>query len=156
MTSIGGAAKTAGRERPDAEGAPAEGPHPHRRVFIGCEAVVAIGGLAGGIQLFTGTATPPVSDLRALGLHSWDLPALWLVATTAVPASVAGYLAWRRSPFAPAAVLVASSTLLLELLVQIPFIGPSPLQVVFGTLAVTLAVLALRARSAGWWHRPTR
>ena len=126
--------------------------HPHRKVFIACESVVAMGGMAGGIQLLTGTYAPPVSDLSGLGLHSWVLPGLWLMATTTVPASIAAWFAWRRSPWAPAAVLVASATLALELLVQIPFIGPSPLQVVFGTLAVALAVLAVRARAAGWWH----
>ena len=127
--------------------------HPYRKVFVACESVVAVGGLAGGIQLLTGTYAPPVSDLGGLGLHSWVLPGLWLMATTAVPASIAAWLAWRHSPWAPAAVLVASAALALELLVQIPFIGPSPLQAVFGTLAIILAVLALRARAAGWWHR---
>ena len=51
----------------------------------------------------------------------------------------------------PAAVLVASAPLVVELVVQIPFIGPSLLQAVFGTVAVVMAALALRARRLGGW-----
>ena len=58
--------------------------------------------------------------------------------------------AWRRSPLAPPVVLLASATLALELLVQIPFLGLSVLQAVFGTIAIVIAALALRARRAGW------
>jgi hypothetical protein len=64
----------------------------------------------------------------------------------AVPSTVAAWLAWRRSPHAPTAVLVASALLAVELLVQIPFVGPSMLQAVMGTVAIVLAVLALAAR----------
>jgi hypothetical protein len=61
-----------------------------------------------------------------------------------------GY-AWRRAPLA-AAVLTASGALGVELLMQIPFLGPSLLQAVYGAFAVGLGGLALRARRAGWWH----
>jgi hypothetical protein len=57
-------------------------------------------------------------------------------------------LAWRGSSHTPTAVLVASATLAIEILVQIPFLGPSPFQVVFGGIAVTMAGLALLARRA--------
>ncbi|MGV8965879.1 MAG: hypothetical protein ACOH2F_06330 [Cellulomonas sp.] len=104
------------------------------------------------MQLLTGTFTPPVTDLEPLGLTSWTLPGAWLFATVAVPSSAAAWLAWRRAPLAPAAVLVASGTLAVELVVQIPFIGPSALQAVFGGFAAGLAGLAVDARRAGWWH----
>jgi hypothetical protein len=48
----------------------------------------------------------------------------------------------------------ASATLVLELLVQIPFLGPSVLQLIFGVIAIFMAVLAIRARRKGW--RPRR
>ncbi|MCW2810683.1 MAG: hypothetical protein JWP61_1141 [Friedmanniella sp.] len=124
-----------------------------RQVFVVGESVVALGGLLGTAQLLTGTATPPVSVLAPLGLSSWVLPGVWLFATVVVPSGAAAYLAWRRSPLAPLAVLLASATLAVELLVQIPFLGPSALQAVFGAIAVVMAVLALRARGSGWRTR---
>ena len=74
------------------------------------------------------------------------LPGLWLLAPTAAPSTAAAVLAWRRSPLAPTAVLVASAVLALELLVQIPFLGFSILQAVFGAIAIGMAALALLAR----------
>ena len=125
-----------------------------RRVFVGLEGLVAVSGLMGTTQLLTGTFTPPVSVLEPIGLSSWVLPGLWLFGTVVVPSTAAVLLAWHRSPWAPPVVLLASATLALELLVQIPFLGPSLLQAVFGTIAIAMAALALRARSAGWWPRP--
>lgn len=121
---------------------------PHRRTFIVVESFVAVGGLSGAVQLLTGTYAPPISALDSLGLSTWDLPALWLLATTTVPASVAAWLAWRRSPSAPRAVQVASLVLVIELVVQIPFLGLNPLQAVFGTVAVVMATLATRSEAA--------
>ena len=120
--------------------------HRFRWLFITVEGLVALGAIGGTVQLITGTAAPPVEDLEPLGLTSWVLPGLWLFASVAVPSTVAAWLAWRRSPRTPAAVLVASVLLAVELLVQIPFVGPSLLQAVFGTVAIALAVLALVAR----------
>jgi hypothetical protein len=120
-----------------------------RWAFVIVEALVAIGAIGGTVQLVTGTAAPPVDDLEPLGLTSWVLPGIWLFASVAVPSMVAAWLAWRRSPAAPTAVLVASLLLVVELVVQIPFVGPSLLQAVFGTVAVVLAGLALVARP-GW------
>jgi hypothetical protein len=82
------------------------------------------------------------------------LPGAWLFGTVVVPSVAAAWLAWRRSPYGPATVLLASTTLALELLVQIPFLGPSVLQLIFGVIAILMAVLAIRARREGWW--PTR
>ena len=46
--------------------------------------------------------------------------------------------------------------LALELLVQIPFLGLSLLQAIFGTIAIVMAALALQARQAGWWPPAVR
>ena len=127
---------------------------PFRRTFVLVESLVALGGLMGTAQLLTGTFTPPVSVLEPLRLSSWVLPGLWLFGTVAVPSVTAAVMAWRRSPLAPPVVLLASGTLALELLVQIPFLGPSLLQAVFGTIAVAMALLADRARRSGWWPWP--
>jgi hypothetical protein len=47
-------------------------------------------------------------------------------------------------------VLIGAATLAIELVVQIPFLGWSVLQAVFGALAAGLAILALLARRRGW------
>jgi hypothetical protein len=127
-------------------------PTPHRQIFVGAESVVALAGLGGAIQLIVGFFTPPVDDLPR-GLSNWVLPGCWLFGTVAVPAAVAAWLAYRRSPYAPTAVFVAACTMAIEVAVQIPFLGPSWLQAVFGGLAAVLAVLAVHARRRGW--RPT-
>lgn len=117
----------------------------HRRIFIVVESVVALGAIVGTWQLVTETNTPPIDDLDALGLTTWTLPGLWLFLSVALPSSVAAWLAWRKSVHAPTAVLVASVALLIELAVQIPFVGVSPFQPVFGIVAIVMALLALRA-----------
>jgi hypothetical protein len=127
--------------------------HPFRPTIVVVETLVGIGGLAGSIQLLAGASTPPVSVLTPLGLSSWTLPAGWLFITVAVPSGLAAWLAWRRSVWAPVAALLASALLATELIVQIPFLGLSILQLIFGTVAVGMAVLALLARRGGWWPR---
>jgi len=123
---------------------------PYRVTFVAAESVLAVAGAAGAVQLATGTFAPPVSDLAPLGLTTWVLPAVWLFATVAVPSAAAAALSWHRSTHAPVAVAVASAALAVELAVQVPFVGPSALQVVFGAAAVTLGGLAYRARRSGW------
>jgi hypothetical protein len=119
-----------------------------RWTIVVVESLVALGGLAGSIQLLAGLATPPVSVISPLGLSSWALPAGWLFITVALPSALAAWLAWRRSPWTPAAVLLASALLAIELLVQIPFLGVSVLQLIFGAVAIGMAVVGLLARSA--------
>lgn len=124
--------------------------YPYRRTFIVAEAIIGLAAFVGAIQLFTDTFVPDISALDSLGLTSWTLPGLWLLVSVAVPSAVAVVLAWRCSGSAPVAVLVASGLLLVELLVQIPFLGPSMLQLVLGVTAFVLAALAIRARALGW------
>ena len=112
------------------------------------ESLVSLAGAAGALQLVTGTYAPPVTDLTPLGLTSWVLPGLWLFASVAVPSALAAWLAWRASPAAPVAALVAAAALLVELAVQLPFVGPSALQAVLGAVALAVAALAWRARAA--------
>ena len=123
---------------------------PFRLTILAVEAAVGLSGLAGSIQLLSGIATPPISALSQLGLSSWALPAGWLFVTVALPSGLAAWLAWRRSVSAPAAALLASVLLAIELLMQVPFLGPSILQAIFGAVAVGMAVVSLLARRAGW------
>jgi len=123
-------------------------------LFVVSESVVAVGAVLGACQLVTGKQTPPVSDLAPLGLSSWVLPGLWLFTMVALPAALSAWLAWRRSPLAPTAVLCASGLLVVELVVQIPFVGPNLLQAVFGAVAVGLAAVAIRSRCLGWRRDP--
>jgi hypothetical protein len=124
--------------------------YPFRRAIVAIETLVGLGGLAGSLQLLAGVATPPVSVLSPLGFSSWTLPAGWLFVSVAVPSALAAWLAWRRSAWAPAAVLLASALLVIELLVQIPFLGFSILQLIFGAVAIGMGVVAILARRAGW------
>jgi hypothetical protein len=126
---------------------------PHRWVFVAVEAFVLLGAVSGVWQLWTGTYAPPVSDLDALGLDSWKLPAVWLFVSVAVPSGVALLAALRRWPRTPEIVLVACALLLVEVLVQVPFVGPSMLQLVMGLIAVGVGALAWHARTTGAWAR---
>jgi hypothetical protein len=120
----------------------------HRRAYLVAAALIAVGGAVGTAQLLTGTATPPVEDLEPLGLDSWVLPGLWLFASVVVPWTAAGVLAWRRHPATSTVALVACAALLVELAVQVPFVGFSPFQVVFGLAALVMGRLAWRDRRA--------
>jgi hypothetical protein len=122
-----------------------------RRTIVVVETLVSLGGLAGSVQLLAGAATPPVSALGPLGFSSWRLPAAWLFLSVAVPCGLAAWLAWRRSVWTAPAVLLASTLLAIELLVQLPFLGPSTLQLIFGAVAIGMAIVGLLARRAGWW-----
>ena len=117
---------------------------PFRKTFTVIEGLGAVGGVMGTVQLLTGTFTPSLSVLEPIGLSSWVLPGVWLFGTVVVPSATAAVLAWRGSAYAHRAVVLASASLALEQLVQIPFLGPSVLQPVFGTIAVGMAILALR------------
>lgn len=127
---------------------------PFRWVLVAIETFILVGALSGAIQLWTGTFAPPVSDLEPLGLDSWRLPAVWLFASVAVPSAVVVIGALRRWHRTPEAALVASVLLLVEVTVQIPFVGPSVLQAVMGALALIVGVLAVLARRRGW-ERPS-
>jgi hypothetical protein len=138
-------------------GAPAANTHfRFRRTIVVVETLVSLCGLEGSIQLLAGAATPPVSVLSPLGLSSWTLPAGWLFLSVAVPSGLAAWLSWRRSVWAPPAVLLASALLAIEVLVQIPFLGFSMLQPIFGAVAVAMGVVALLARRYDWWPRRRR
>lgn len=127
---------------------------PFRWVLVALESFILIGALSGSFQLWTGTFTPPVSDLEPLGLDSWRLPAVWLFASVAVPSAVVVVGALRRWHRTPEAAMVASVLLIIEVTVQIPFVGPSVLQAVMGGFAVVVGVLAILARRRGW-QRPS-
>lgn len=137
---------------------PGPGPcrYPLRRSLVVGEAVLAAAGLAGSVALVLGRGTPPITALAPLRLRSWVLPGLWLAATVPVPAATAAVLAARRAPQAPTAAVVAATTLGVELVVQIPFIGRHPLQAAFGTVAAVLAGLGVASRRLGWPTRPSQ
>jgi len=111
---------------------------------------LAVAGLVGTWQLMSGTATPPDSDLAPLGLSNWTLPGLWLFVSVVVPWSIAAIACVARRRVAPMIVLVACGLLVLELVVQVPFIGLSPLQFILGAAAGGLVWCAVDARRRGW------
>ena len=123
----------------------APGDYPFRQLMNIIEIVLGAGAAAGAMQLLAGVATPP-NDQLPFGLHSWTWPAVWLLATVCVPSVVAAVALSRRSASGPALVLVATVLLGVELLVQIPFIGLSWLQLVVGMLGASAAGMAIVAR----------
>ena len=125
---------------------------PYRRTFMVAETMIALAGAGGAVQLWDGRMAPPLSDIEPFGLNSWRLPALWLTATVVVPAAVAAVAAARRHPNTPELVIIAGGLLLLEVTSQIPFVGPSPLQGIFGAIAVGTGLLGFRARRSGAWR----
>ena len=144
------AAMSAPMSAPGTRVEPFRPPEPYRRLFVIAEAVIGGNALLGTALLLTDTFTPDVSVLAPLGLHSWVLPGLWLFASVAVPSGWACRAALLRSAKAPEVVLVASAALLVELAVQLPFLGFDPLQVVMGVPALALAFVAVDARRRGW------
>ena len=126
------------------------GPYPYRFVLIAAESTLFLGALAGAVQLVNGAFTPPIADLAPLGLSNWTLPALWLFASVGVPSGLATWLAWERSSLAPTAALWSSALLTIELLVQIPFVGPSALQAALGIAGAGIAATAIKSRKQGW------
>lgn len=119
----------------------------HRGLMVTIESAMAVFGLGGGVMLMSGHGTPPVESLEPLGLSSWILPGVWLTASVAVPSAAAAYLAWRKSSWAPRAVMAASALLGVELLVQIPFLGVNGLQASMALIGGTAAALAWHARA---------
>lgn len=126
-----------------------------RRTVGVVSALTGAAAAVGSVQLITGTFAPPVSDLRPLGLESWVLPGLWLAGTVAIPCAGTAVLAWRRSRWMGPAAVGAGVLLLVELAVQVPFVGLDPLQAVMGTVAVSLVGLGWSsARRSGTKDQP--
>lgn len=123
-------------------------PGPLRAVFVGVEGLVGMAAVAGTGQLLADIATPPDKDLP-FGWQDWTVPGVWLFATVALPSLLAAALALRASRWTADAVIGASTALAVEVLVQIPFVGPSILQLICGAVAIVMAVLAWRVRP-GW------
>lgn len=110
----------------------------------GAQLLVSLAAVAGSIQLVLGIATPPSSDLDPLGLTTWTLPAFWLFLVVGAPFAIAGILTLRGSSRALVASLAASGLLVLELVVQIPFVGVNAMQPLMAVVAVGTGLLAWR------------
>lgn len=144
--------RTGGRAAPGA----GAGRVPWRRTLGLIGGVTGLAAIVGVIQLLTGTFTPPVSDLAPVGLHSWVLPGLWLAASVTLPCACVALLAWRASPRTGGAAIVAGALLAIELVVQIPVIGPDALQAVMGGVAAALIGFGLASRKHRHSHAPGR
>ncbi len=130
-------------------GGPGKVRYPSRTALVIIESVLSVAAVEGAVQLAVGVSTPPKTGLP-LGLDTWLLPGAWLFASVAVPYGAAAVLAFRRDRRAPAAAQLAGAALIVELLVQIPFVGLSPLQAILALGAITTIVLGRRARRLGW------
>ena len=114
---------------------------PWRRTLGALAGFTSVSAAIGALQLVTGVFTPPVEDLEALGLHSWVLPGVWLGLSVGVPCAAVTWLALLRTPWVGVASVWAGLLLLVELGVQVPFVGLDPLQAVMGAVAASLLVL---------------
>ena len=121
---------------------------PWRRTLGWLAGVTSVAAAAGAVQLVSGIYTPPVEDLEPLGLHSWGFPGVWLGLSVTGPCATAAWLSLRGEPRVGLASVWAGLLLLLELVVQIPFVGLDPLQAVMGSVAVLLLVLGNLSRRA--------
>jgi hypothetical protein len=120
-----------------------------RRALVATSGLTSLAALVGSGQLVTGTYAPPVSDLEPLGLDTWVLPGIWLLLSVALPCGITAVLAWRASPSAGAWGIAAGVLLLVELAVQIPFVGWDPLQPTLAVVAVLLVLLGFRVHGQG-------
>lgn len=114
-----------------------------RRTLGVTSALTSAAAIVGSVQLATGAFTPPVSDLEPLGLNSWVLPGLWLAAVVALPCAITTVTAWECSRWLGLAAITSGALLLVELGVQIPFVGLDPLQGVMAVVAIVLVSLGL-------------
>lgn len=126
--------------------------YPFRWSMNVIEMLLAIGSGIGAALLIADVGTPPDSDLP-LDLHGWTLPAVWLLVMVFLPSVVAVLAVSKRDPSGPAAVLGASALLGVELLVQIPFVGLSWLQLIAAVLGASAAAMAVVARAAVTGHK---
>lgn len=127
-----------------------------RRTLGAVAALTGAAAAVGSVQLLTGTFTPPVSDLRPLGLESWVLPGLWLAASVGVPCTVTAVLAWRGSRWLGIAAIEAGLLLAVELVVQLPYVGRDPLQAVMAVVAGTLVCLGWASARSTRTNGPRR
>jgi hypothetical protein len=113
---------------------------------------IAEGAMGPGTPPMTavGSGTHALKTQLPLGLPTPLVPGSWLFFLVAVTAAVASWLCWRRSAWGPTAVLVGSAGLGIDVVAQIPFVGFHVLQLVFGAVAVAIALLDLDARRRGW------
>jgi len=122
---------------------------PYRRVLMIAEGLIALSALAGSVQLMVAGGGPFDAELP-WGLPNGLIAGLWLFSLVAVPAAVASWLCWGRSTYGPTAVLIASTGLGVDVVAQIPFVGLHVLQLVFGLIAVGMALIAVAARRRAW------
>lgn len=127
--------------------APPRTEYAFRRSMGVIEVVLAAAATVGVVQLLADVGAPPDSDIP-FGLHSWIWPAIWLLVMVLLPSAHAAFALLRRWGSGPALVLMASALLAVELLVQIPFVGPSWLQLGVGLLGASAATMAVRARAS--------
>lgn len=116
------------------------------------EAVTGATALAGGVLLILAPdGSLLMADSAALAgtaFDDWLLPGTALALFVGLGFAVTAVWQWRRGPYARSLSLVAGVGLVVFEIVQFSLIGFHPLQVVFGIVGVTTAVLAWRLPGA--------
>lgn len=128
------------------------------RALIGVELFTGVTGAAGGLLL---VARPDgsflMAELSALSgtpFTEWRLPGVFLVTLVGGGALLAACCLVQRAPRAPELSLVYGLGLLAFEVVEWIWIGFQPLQAVFALVALVIAILSWRLRSAPWRPAP--
>lgn len=113
------------------------------------EALTAISAVGGGVGLVWDNAIRmPDAWLAGTPFTSWVLPGVFLLLVVAVPMGGAAVLELRRSPWAPAASVVAGAALIgwiaVELLIMQKYNVLQPVMTLIGLVVLLLAVWARR------------
>jgi hypothetical protein len=109
------------------------------------DAVLAVLAVWGGISLIVGAPgfELPVQWLEPVGLDSWTLPGVALIAAIGTAMGWAAVAGWRDTPHAPGVSLAAAAVLLGWLTLQLVVIGPrTPVQAVVAATDLLVIVLA--------------
>jgi len=126
---------------------PAPADYAFRRSMTVIEITLATAAAIGAVLFFADVAVPPDDQLPS-GLDNWVWPAIWLIGTVCVPSAIAAIALSRRASSGPLLVLLATALLGVELVVQIPFVGLSWLQLLVALSGVSAAVMAIVARGS--------
>lgn len=105
---------------------------------------LAITTIVGGVALWVGWITMPLSYLQGSPFSNYDVPAALLTIVVGGASLAAAVSMQRRLEIGPIASLIAAVAIACFQGVEWSVIGFNPLQLVYLTVAVVIAVLAVR------------
>lgn len=127
-----------------------------RLAVCGLEVVVAVGAIVGAVGMLADNAIGlPDSWLAAVPFPTWRWPAVLLLATVAVPTTVAAVGELRRAVWAPMASTLAGTMLVIWIVVQVVLVRQYfVLQPLFAMAGLAILLLSARLHRGGPPRRP--